>query len=106
LNEKRHLTLWESDGIESSVAIDGQDGLAFVINGKVDGDALNDAGTQMGAAALAAVLHKDPRTGLVIGLGTGESAGWLASMRHMERVDVVELEPALDEMAARCRELN
>ena len=27
-------------------------------------------------------------------------------MRGIERVDVVELEPAIDEMASRCRELN
>ena len=106
INQERYDLAWEVDGIESSVGIDRQDGVAFVVNGKIDGNALTDAGTQMGMAILGAVLHKDPKTALVIGLGTGESAGWLAEMRDIERVDVVELEPAIDEVARRCRELN
>jgi spermidine synthase len=105
-NEKQHVTLWEADGIECSVALHGQDGIAFVVNGKSDGNALVDAPTQIGVAILGAVLHPDPRTGLVIGLGTGESAGWLAELRGMEQVDVVELEPAIDEMARRANQLN
>ena len=106
LNERRHAIVWAADGVECSVAINGQDGLAFVVNGKTDGNSLSDAATQIGAAALGAVLHKDPKSVLVIGLGTGETAGWFAEMRGVEHVDVVELEPAIDEMAARCRELN
>ncbi len=80
--------------------------MAFIVNGKSDGNSLSDAATQIGAAVIGAVLHKDPKSVLVVGLGTGESAGWFAEMRGVERVDVVELEPAIDEMAARCRELN
>ena len=106
INEKRRGLVWEAEGIESSIGILGQDGLAFVVNGKTDGNSLEDSGTQIGAAILGAVLHEDPKTALVIGLGTGESAGWLSQMRNIEHVDVVELEPAIDEMALRCRELN
>jgi spermidine synthase len=98
--------VWEADGIESTVAIDANNGYAFVVNGKSDGNALTDAATQIGVSILGAVLHKDPKTALVIGLGTGESAGWLAEMRGIERVDVVELEPAIDEMASRCKDVN
>jgi predicted O-methyltransferase YrrM len=105
-NAHRHNLLWEADGVESSIGITAEDGLAFIVNGKSDGNALGDVPTQVGAVTLGAVLHKDPRSALVIGLGTGESAGWLAEMRGVERVDVVELEPAIDEMAARARELN
>ena len=92
--------------MESSVGILGHDGLSFVVNGKSDGNALGDAGTQIGAVALGATLNPNTKTALVIGLGTGESAGWLAEMPGVERVDVVELEPAIDEMARRCREIN
>jgi spermidine synthase len=106
IREKRHGLIWETEGIESSIGILGDHGLAFVVNGKSDGSALGDAPTQIGAAILGAVLHEDPKTALVIGLGTGESAGWLAQMRNMQHVDVVELEPAIDEMALRCSELN
>jgi spermidine synthase len=106
VNERHHVLEWEAEGLESSIGIVGQNGLAFVVNGKTDGNSLEDAATQIGVAILAAVLHDDPKTALVIGLGTGESAGRLADMRNVERVDVVELEPAIDEMARRCSELN
>jgi spermidine synthase len=89
-NEYRQALQWETDGIESSIAITSMDGLSLIVNGKSDGNALNDSATQVGMAVLGAVLHKDPKTALVIGLGTGETVGWLAEMRGIERVDVVE----------------
>ena len=106
MNARRDSLVWQTDGVESSVGILGHDGLSFVVNGKSDGNALGDAGTQIGAVALGAALNPNTKTALVIGLGTGESAGWLAEMPGVERVDVVELEPAIDEMARRCREIN
>lgn len=45
------------------------------------------------------MLHPDPRRALVIGLGTGTTAGWLAAVGSIERVDAVELEPAVVEYA-------
>jgi predicted membrane-bound spermidine synthase len=106
LNELRRNLVWEAEGVESSIGITAPDGLSFIVNGKNDGNAIADAGTQIGVAVIGAALHPEPKTGLVIGLGTGESAGWLASMPTIERVDVVELEPAIDEMAQRSSGLN
>jgi spermidine synthase len=106
MNEHRQTLAWETDGIESSIAINSWDGLSFIVNGKSDGNGLTDAATQVGIAILGGVLHQAPKTALVIGLGTGETAGWLAEMDGLERVDVVELEPAIDEMARRSSELN
>ncbi|MGD9636378.1 MAG: fused MFS/spermidine synthase, partial [Pirellulales bacterium] len=106
LNELRRSVTWEAEGVESSIGITTSDGESFVVNGKNDGNAIGDAGTQIGVAILGATLHPAPKTALVIGLGTGESAGWLASMPGIERVDVVELEPAIDEMARRSSDLN
>ena len=51
---------------------------------------------------LGALLHDGPRRILVVGLGTGSTAGWLADVPGVERVDVVELEPAVAEVARRC----
>jgi spermidine synthase len=104
-NSRRHI-IWEADGRESSVALSAQNGLAFIVNGKSDGNAISDAGTQMMLAVLGALLHPDPHTGLVVGLGTGESAGCLASLPQIERVDVVELEPAIQTVARECGPLN
>jgi spermidine synthase len=106
LHENRSKFVWQAEGIESSIGIIATDGLSFVVNGKVDGSAIGDAATQVGLAIVGAALHPDPKTALVIGLGTGQTAGWLAEMRDIEHVDVAELEPAVDQMAQMCRSVN
>ena len=102
-----HATISEGDGVESSVALAAeQSGYAFVVNGKVDGNARADAGTQVMLALLAAMRHPNPRRSLVIGLGTGSTAGWLGAIPSMERVDVVELEPLVIDIARVCEPVN
>ena len=55
---------------------------------------------------IGAALHPNPRRALVIGLGTGSTAGWLAAVPSIERVDVVELEPAVLRVAEDCAPVN
>ena len=105
-NSRRRAVLWEAEGTEASTAILAEDGLAFWINGKSDGHAVADAGTQIMLGLLGAALCPNPKTALVVGLGTGETPGWLAETATIERVDVVELEPAIAEMARRCAAVN
>ncbi len=105
-HEVRRSVLWEADGVESSVAIVGSDGLAFYVNGKCDGNAIEDVGTQIMLGLIGGALHPEPHSAIVVGLGTGETAGWLAQVPSIDRVDVVELEPAVREMARRCRDVN
>lgn len=106
LEVARSELLWARDGVESSVAVMHGEGLSFRVNGKTDGAAQGDAATVVMAPLIGAALHPAPRQGLVIGLGTGSSAGWLAAVEGMERVDVVELEPAMVEFAALCGAVN
>ncbi len=103
---RRRAIVWETDGAEASVAMSRGGGVAFLVNGKSDGDSLGDAGTQIMFPLIGAILHPDPRHSLVIGLGTGESAGWLAALPMMEQVDVAEIEPAIARIAAECAPLN
>jgi spermidine synthase len=105
-NRNRRIVKWEADGVESSVALAAYDGLAFVVNGKVDGNAFVDAATQMMGGLLGSAIHPAPKRGLVIGLGTGETTGWFADVPGMERVDVIELEPAILGVARACAPLN
>ena len=105
-NEARRSILWQADGQESSVAISRRSGAAFIVNGKSDGNAISDAGTQIMFPVVGTIIHPNPKSALVIGLGTGESAGWLANLPFMERVDVVELEPIITRMAEVCAPLN
>jgi spermidine synthase len=105
-NGHRRSVLWEADGVESSVAFSGQNGISFVVNGKVDGNSRGDAGTQVMSGMIGALIHPNPKRALVIGLGTGSSAGWLASIPSMERVDVVELEEIILHAADVCSPVN
>ena len=105
-NLQRHEIVWEADGVEAGVAIAVESGYSFMVNGKCDGNALGDAGTQMCLGILPASLHPDPKTCFVVGLGTGETAGWLGKIPSIQRVDAAEIEPALDEMARRCTPIN
>lgn len=107
MHGQRSIVEWEADGFESSVALSiGTGGYAFVVNGKSDGSARGDAGTQVMLALIGTILHPHPKRSLMIGLGTGSSAGWLGAIPSMERVDVVELEPMVVEVARQSRAVN
>ncbi len=103
---RRRFIEWATDGVESSVALDGGDGWNFVVNGKSDGNARQDAATQVMGGLVGALLHPQPTRALVIGLGTGSTAGWLGAIPSMERVDVAELEPAILEVARASAPVN
>ncbi|RYD77863.1 MAG: hypothetical protein EOP84_14995 [Verrucomicrobiaceae bacterium] len=77
-----------------------------MINGKSDGNIRADAGTQVMGGLLPAMLRPGMQRGLIVGLGTGSTAGWFAAVPEVQRVDVVELEPATLEMARLCASAN
>ncbi len=76
-------------------------GEALLVNGASDGATFGDEGTHVGLGLVPALIHGAPKRALVLGLGTGQTAGWLAAVPTMERVDVAEVEPALLDFAAR-----
>ena len=88
--------LFYEDGLTATVSVGRRGGvMALRVNGKPDAStALVDMGTQLLLAHLPLLLHPAPRDVLVIGLGSGVSAG--AALRQpIERLTVVELEPAV-----------
>lgn len=97
---------WEEDGRESSVALSRLTGYTFIVNGKADGHVTVDAPTQVMSGLLGALLHENAKRTLVIGLGTGSTAGWLAKIPTMEDVRVIELEPAILRVAKGCAPVN
>lgn len=106
MNDMRRAIAWEVEGTESTVAVDSTDGIAMVVNGKVDGNARGDAATQVMGGLLGAFLHPRPTSAMVIGLGTGSTAGWLGAVPSIERVDVAELEPSMLRIARECAPVN
>jgi spermidine synthase len=106
-NVRQRGVVWEADGTESGVAlVHDPTGYAFIVNGKSDGAARGDAGTQVMLGLVGALTTPNPRRALVIGLGTGSSAGWLAAVPGIERVDVVELEPLILDVARASQPVN
>jgi spermidine synthase len=99
-------TAWSEDGVDSTVAIGVEGGLAFLVNGKSDGNVVHDRGTQAFLALLPAALHGKVKTGFVVGLGTGMTCGLLAKVPGVERVEVAELEPSVIEVARRATLAN
>lgn len=106
LHEQRHAVTWQVDGRESCIGLHTLNDTAFVINGKSDGAAVEDSSTQIMSGLLGAMLHPQVERALVIGLGTGSTAGWLAEIDTVEAVDVVEIEPAIVEVARACAPVN
>lgn len=97
---------WERDGLESTVGLGRTQGTSFIVNGKTDGNSLGDAPTQIMSGLLGAIVHPSPKRALVVGLGTGSTAGWLGKVPEMTRVDAVELEPAVVDVARACAPIN
>lgn len=87
------------DGRETTVAVLGGTQYSFLTNGKSDGSAVSDAGTQVMLGIVGAILHPNPRNACVVGLGTGTTSGWLADVPGMERVDTLELEEEIRKVA-------
>jgi spermidine synthase len=94
---KGRRLLFYRDGISSTVSV-SQEGpaISLHVNGKTDASTARDMPTQLMSGHLPLLIHPHPQTVLVIGLGSGITAGAVA--RHaIEHVDVAEIEPAVVE---------
>jgi predicted membrane-bound spermidine synthase len=106
VRDVRRFFVEELDGVESTVGVNLANGLAFMVNGKSDGETTTDAVTMVGTGVLPAILHGHVQKAFVIGLGTGQTAGWLADAPGMASVDVVEIEPEVVHFAKQCFQTN
>src|SRR5438552_12139879 len=90
-------SLFCRDGRSGTVAVTREGGQRFLrINGKIDAGSAVDMSTQLMLAHLPLLAHPAPHTVFILGLGSGVTTG--AAARHpVERVDVLEIEPAVIE---------
>jgi len=72
---------------------------SIITNGKSDGNLINDYATMALAALLPALFADEHESCLVIGYGTGVSAGELAALSSVRRVQVAEISRAVIEAA-------
>ncbi len=94
------------EGDEASLAIVRRVGLSLRRDGRLDGDAAADAPTAVLSGLLGTLLHDEPRRALVIGLGSGQTAGWLAAVPSVETVLVHERDAGVRAWAERCAASN
>jgi spermidine synthase len=66
-------------------------------NGKVDASSMLDMPTQVLLARLPFLVRPDAKSTLVVGLASGVTAGSVAKEPGLERIDVLEIEPAVIE---------
>jgi len=94
------------DGLNSTISVSRSDNyVALKTNGKVDASSV-DANTQILLGDLGAVFHPHPRRGLVIGFGGGMTASALSRFPEIERIDCIEIEPAVLQAAPYLEQLN
>ncbi len=98
------VKLYYEDGLTSTVAVFKSPTDAYrqlQINGKVDGSDGGDMLTQRMLAHVPLLLHPRPRSALVVGLGTGCTAGSAAIHGAVEQVTAVEIERAVIDASRR-----
>jgi spermidine synthase len=111
-----HLTLKEianasdlvftADGVNDSIAVFRSDNyVSLRVNGKTDAST-GDARTQLLLGHLGAAFHPSPRHVLIIGFGSGMTASAVARYRDVEKIDCVEIEPAVIRAAPYLETLN
>jgi len=94
------------DGLNATITVARtEDYISLRTNGKVDASN-NDKITQLLLGHLGASLHPAPKRALVIGFGSGMTVSALARYPGIERIDCVEIEPAVIHAAPYLEELN
>jgi len=97
--------VFHTDGPASTVVVLGskkpeptqRDPLALIINGKSDSSVTQDAETLKLLAHLPALLSRDLSRVMVIGLGTGMTAGEFTLYPEVNRIDIAEISPSVVE---------
>jgi spermidine synthase len=111
-----HLTLEEiaatndlvfsAEGVNDSIAVIQSDNyVALRVNGKVDAST-GDARTQLLLGHLGAAFHPAPRRVLIVGFGSGMTVSAVARYPDVERIDCIEIEPAVMRAAPYLESLN
>jgi spermidine synthase len=95
-----------ADGLNATITVTRTDGyISLRTNGKVDASN-HDVITQLLLGHLGALAHPAPRRVLVIGFGGGMTLSALARYPRIERLDCVEIEPAVVRAAPLLTSLN
>ncbi len=84
----------------------GENYMALRTNGKVDASNRDDMITQLTVGWLPAFYHPNPKNALVIGYGSGVTVGAVATIKEIEDIDCIEIEPAVFGAGPMFEEIN
>ena len=92
LAEDRSKILFLDEGITTTVTVRGwRDEVTMQINGITEASNSGDMCTQVMSGGFPPLFHENPRDVLVIGLGSGITAGAVARFDGVQRIDCVEI---------------
>jgi len=95
------------EGPNATVSVwEGETGRSLRVNGKVDASDRGDMDTQIMIGLAPLVAHPRAQSAFLIGQGIGVTTHVLASMPGMQRVKMVEIEPAVLQMDSLFRAVN
>ncbi len=98
--------VFAAEGVNDSIAVARTDGnVALRVNGKVDAST-EDTPTQLLLGHLGAAFHPSPRRVLAIGFGSGMTASAVARYPDVQKIDCIEIEPAVMRAAPYLKTLN
>jgi len=90
--------LYYEEGIDGTVAVStDEDQKYLLINGKTDASSVGDLQTQLLLGHVPILFHKQPKKALIIGLGSGITAGAVAVHDSIEQITVLEILPEVVE---------
>jgi spermidine synthase/tetratricopeptide (TPR) repeat protein len=96
--EKKHLIFYE-EGLNAVVSVHHNVhsvGSRFLrVNGKTDASNTADFPTEILIGALPLLAHPNPQQVIIIGLGSGITAGSVARFAEVQRIDLIEIEAAV-----------
>jgi spermidine synthase len=96
--------VYAGEGMNSSVAVTSSPSgsLKFHVSGKVEASTeLMDMRLQLMLGHLPALVHRNPRSVLVVGMGSGVTAGSMVPYPEIERIVVAEIEPLVPMVVSR-----
>ena len=100
----RSKVLYTGEGINSSIAItEWDDGaVQFHVSGKVEASTESyDMRLQRMLGHLPALVHKDPKSVLIVGFGAGVTAGSFVVHPEIQRIVICEMEPLIPPTATK-----
>jgi hypothetical protein len=103
--KNKHFVIHYDDGPTSTVTVREPDrkkrrlDRSIYVNGKSDGNLISDYSTMSLLALIPALMAEKVEQCFVIGFGTGVSAGELAALEWVQKVDVAEISQAVIDAA-------